>query len=137
MSKDLTGLGDNDIEDLDRRRRNELRAQNPMNEAEVTLEMWTVATLTRDAQVVGRVVFGVVTRCLTDDYMLGAIACSPPLYDIEPVPEKRIYVSQWLRFECRGLGREVTIPENELQSRLPDPGADSDDIKHRIEGGEL
>lgn len=72
-----------------------------------------------------RVVFGVVTRCLTDHYMLGEIVCSPPLYDIRFDPEQRIYVSQWLRFECRGLGREITIPET-----------DADEIKRRLEGGE-
>jgi hypothetical protein len=137
MSENLTGLGDNDLADIDRERRDELRKRNPGNAPEVTLVMWTLAHLTRDERVVRTVVYGVVTRSLTDDYMLGEIVCSPPLYDMPTEPSRPIYVSQWLRFECKGKGNEITIPEDELQRRLPDPDADPNDIKRRLENGEL
>jgi hypothetical protein len=38
MSENLTGLGDNDFAGIDRKRREELRDRNPINDAEVTLE---------------------------------------------------------------------------------------------------
>ena len=79
MSDDLFGLGDNDIADVDRRQREELRWRNPNNEPEVLLSMWTLARLTRDDKIVNTVVYGVVTKCLTDDYQVGDIVCSPPL----------------------------------------------------------
>lgn len=46
MSKDLLGLGDNDIENTDRRTRGELQKLNPDNQLEVTLSQWTIAQLT-------------------------------------------------------------------------------------------
>lgn len=137
MTRDTTGLGDLDIEELDRSRREKLRARNPKNDPEVTLQMWTFAHLTRNGQVVRRVVYGVVTQCMTDDYTTGEIACSPDLYDTPLDPSRPIFVSQWLRFECQGKGNEITIPEDELQHRLPHPDADPDEIKRRVESGEL
>ena len=138
MNKDLTGLGDLDIEEIDRKQREELRARDPNNDAEVLLEMWTLAHLTRNGKTVRRVVYGVVTRCLTEDYMDGEIVCSPDLYGIPSSPNgARVYCSQWLRFECKGPGKEITIPEEELSSRLPDPDQSIADIKRRLEDREL
>jgi hypothetical protein len=137
MSKDGLGLGDNDIEGIDRRQRDKLREHNPGNEPEVVLEMWTLAHLTRDFDVVRAVVYGVVTQCLTDDYVLSEIVCSESLLDTPPHPSRRIYVSNQLRYECKGPGREITIPESELSKRLPDPATSIKDIKLQIERGEL
>lgn len=136
MGKDLFGLGDNDIAELDRKNRDELLARNPDNQPEVTLEMWTLAHLTRGDQKVRTVVFGVVSECLTDDYMTGDIVCSTSLLDTPPHPKRRIYVSQALRFECKGAGSEITIPENELNSRLPDFEAGVNDIERHQSSGE-
>lgn len=136
MNKDL-GLGDLDIEEIDRRKREELRRRNPDNEPEVTLEMWTLARLTRDDQVVRSVVLGVVTKCLTDDYLVGDVVCSPALVSVPMPPGRLIYVTMKLRYECIGPGREVTIAEDELDNLLPDPSADMDDIKRRLERGDL
>ncbi|WP_288944985.1 hypothetical protein [uncultured Marinobacter sp.] len=137
MTKDLTGQGDLDIKELDRKRREDLHKRNPNNVPEVTLQMWTLAHLTRDGQVVRKVVYGVVTQCLTDDYRVGEIVCSPDLYDTPHDPSRPICVSQWLRFECVGKGHEITISEDELQSRLPGPDADADKIRRKVESGEL
>lgn len=137
MGKDLFGLGDNDIAELDRKKRDELLARNPDNQPEVTLEMWTLAHLTRDNRRVRTVVFGVVSECLTDDYMVGDIVCSTSLLDTPPHPDRNIYVSQLLRFECKGTGSEITIPEEELDSRLPDPEGGVDHIKRRLDSDEI
>jgi len=137
MSKDLFILGDNDIADIDRRQREELRRRNPKNEPEVVLSMWTLAQLTRDDQIVRTVVYGVVTQCLTDDYQVGDIVCSPSLLSTPPHPGRRIYVTPRLRFECKGAGNEITIREDELSRRLLAPDADMDNIKRQIERGEL
>lgn len=80
----------------------------------------------------GAVVYGVVTGCLTDDYRVGDVVCSPSLMSTPPHPGRRIYVSQNLRFECAGEGNEITIPEDELRRRLPDPDASTDDIKIQL-----
>ena len=136
MGKDLFGLGDNDIAELDRKNREELLARNPDNQPEVTLEMWTLAHLTRGDQKVRTVVFGVVSECLTDDYMTGDIVCSTSLLDTPPHPKRRIYVSQMLRYECKGAGSEITIPEDELNSRLPAPEAGVNDFEHHQSSGE-
>lgn len=136
MTKDLTGLGDLDIKELDRKRREDLHKRNPNNVPEVTLQMWTLAHLTRD----GEVVKGRLWSChAVPDRRLQyrEIVCSPDLYDAPHDPSRLICVSQWLRFECLGKGHEVTIPEDELQSRLPDPDADADKIKRKLESGEL
>lgn len=122
MWEDLFGLGDNDIKELDRAKRDELRARNPDNEPEVTLEMWTLAHLTRDNEKIRTVVFGVVSGCLTNDYIVGDIACSTSLLPTPPHPQRRIFVSQRLRFECKGAGNEITVSEDELDSRLPGSG---------------
>lgn len=136
--KDLTGLGDLDIEDLDRRRREQLRALNPHNRSEVVLEMWTLAHLRRGDKIVRRVVYGVCTESLADDYVQGEIICSPDLYNIMPPDdEPQVYCSKRLRYECRGPGREITIQEEELKDCLSDPGADPADIRRRIEDGEI
>ncbi len=137
MSKDLLGLGDNDIEHMDRQTRGELQKRNPDNQPEVTLLKWTLAQLTCNNQVMRTVVYGVVTECLTDVYRVGDIVCSPSLINTPPHPGRRIFVSQNLRFECKGEGNEITIPEDELRRRLPDPDASTDDIKRQIERGEL
>jgi hypothetical protein len=118
MSEDLTGLGDNDISDIDRKRRDELRMRNSDNRPEVTLTMWTLAHLTRGNQIVRSVVYGIISECLTDDYMLGDIICSRSLIDTPEHRGRRIFVSQNLRFECVG-GNEITIPEDELSRQLP------------------
>ncbi|QSP94008.1 hypothetical protein LPB19_12495 [Marinobacter salinisoli] len=137
MSDDLLGLGDNDIDALDQKKREDLRSRNPNNEPEVVLSMWTLATLTQAGEVVKKVVFGVVEQCLTDDYQTGDIACSESLIDVPQHPETRIYVSQKLRYECKGIGREVTIAEEEFWRCLPDTDASIDDLKRRLERGEL
>jgi hypothetical protein len=134
MSKNLLGLGDNDIDEMNHKRRAELRQRNPDNDPEVTLEMWTLAHLTRDDRVVKSLVYGVVTQCLTDDYMIGDIACSPSLLGTPDHPGRRIYVTQKLRYECKGAGNEVTISEAEFDERLLDPYANIDDSKRRLEG---
>ena len=134
MTKDLTGLGDLDIEEMDRRRRDELRRRNPNNEPEVKLEPWTLAHLTRDNRPVRSVVYGVVTQCLTDDYLIGDIVCSPSLLSTPPHFGRRIYVTKHLRYECIGPGREVTIPEDELDTMqpYPDPDTDPNDVKPKL-----
>jgi hypothetical protein len=137
MSEDLTGLGDNDISEINRKRHEELRDRNPDNEPEVTLSKWTLARLTRGGQFARSVVYGVVTNCLTDDYRVGDIACSSSLVSTPPHPGRRIFVSQNLRFECQGAGNEITIPEEELNSRVPGPDESIDDIKRRLESGQL
>jgi len=119
VSKDLTGLGDLDIEELDRKRREKLREQNPNNEPAIFLERWTLAHLTRDDRVVSRVVFGVVIKTLTDDYIIGEIVCSQQLLDVPQHQGRKIFVSRQLRYECTGPGREVTIDENELKNYFP------------------
>lgn len=137
MTDDLFGLGDNDRDALDRKKRDDLRDRNPDNQPEVVLSMWTLANLTEDGQVVRRAVYGLVDECLTDDYLSGDIACNESLIDVPEHLGRRIYVSQRLRFECKGIGNEITIPEEDLWLRLPDPGSSTDDIKRRLESGEL
>ncbi|MDO6442060.1 hypothetical protein [Marinobacter sp. 2_MG-2023] len=137
MTENLLGLGDNDIADYDRRKREELRQRNPENRAEVTLEMWTLAILLRDDQVVKKVVYGVVTDCLTGDYTIGEVACSQSLINVPQHPGRRIFVSQKLRYECKGPGTTVTIPEHELNTHLPYPDDDIEAIKRRVESGKL
>ena len=137
MTKDLKGLGDLDIEEMDRRMRDELRRRNPNNQPEVTIEMWTLARLTRDDRMVRSVVYGVVTKCLTDDYLVGDIVCSPSLSSAPTHPGRCIYVTKDLRYECIGPGRQITIPEDDLATRLPDPDAGPGDIKRKVERGEL
>lgn len=136
MSKDLFGLGDNDIADLDRRQQGELRRLNPTNEPEVVLSKWTLAHLTHNDQLVKTVVYGVVTKCLTDDYQLGDIVCSPSLLSTSPHPGRRIFVTPRLRFECKGAGKITKIREDELSKRLPDPDADTGEMNPKIESGE-
>ncbi len=128
MSKDLLGFGDNDISELDSKKHQELCLRNPGNDPEVTLEQWTLAHLTRNGLPIGSVVYGVVTECLTDDYSVGDIVCSPGLLDTPEHPGRRIYVTQRLRYECKGAGNEITIPEGELSERLPDPNSELGDI---------
>lgn len=137
MAKDLTGLGDLDVEDMDRRTRDEFRMRNPDNQSEVTLEMWTLARLTRDDQRLRSVVYGIVVGCLTDDYSIGDIACSGSLFDVPQHPDRRIFVSKRLRYECKGPGSEITIREDELEGRLPNSDASTDDVKRQKEHGEL
>lgn len=137
MTGNLLGLGDNDVADLDRSKREELRKRNPENRPEVTLEMWTLAILMQDDRVVKKVVYGVVTECLTDDYTVGEIACSHALIDVPQHPGCRIFVSQRLRYECKGPGTTVTIPEHELDPRLPNPDDNIEAIKRRVEDGNL
>jgi hypothetical protein len=115
MSNDYLGLGDGDIDDIDRAKREELRRRNPNNRPEVRLEMWTLAQLTRNDKIVRTVVYGVVTDCLTDDYLPGEVVCSPALIQVID----RICVSQHLRYELKGPGNEITIDESDLQGRLP------------------
>lgn len=134
---DMIGLGDNDIADFDRKKREEIRRRNPNNEAEVALEMWTLANLTRGQRVVKKVVYGVVSRTFVDNYLPGEIVCSAALFDIHYNEENLVCVTQRFRYECTGPGREITIPEHALDSYLPDPDADPDDIKRRIENNEL
>ena len=115
---DFLGLGDNDIADLDRQKRNERRRNNPHNEPEVQLELWTLARVYRDGCEVNRVVYGCVTRCLVQDIVVGEIVCSDPII---PTPEhagRRIYVTKNLRYECLKEGNEISIDENELKLRL-------------------
>ena len=90
MRKDLTGLGDLDIEEIDRRRREELHHRNPNNLPEVTLTNWTFAQLICDDGVARSLVCGVVTECLTEDYQIGDFACSLQLLETPPHPGRRI-----------------------------------------------
>lgn len=137
MTENLLGLGDNDIADLNRSKLEELRKRNPENRPEVTLEMWTLAILMQDDQVVKKVVYGVVTECLTDDYTVGEIACSQSLIDVPQHPGRRIFVSQKLRYEGKGPGTTITIPEHELDPRLPNPDDNIEAIRRRVEDGNL
>jgi hypothetical protein len=136
MSDDLFGLGDNDIAEVDRRQREELGRRNPKNEPEVVLSMWTLARLTRDDKIVKTVVYGIVGKCLTDDYQVGDVVCSPPLLVTPRHHGRRIYVTPRLRFECKGAGNKITIREGDLSIGLPDPDADTDDINLQTERGE-
>lgn len=123
MSDSLLGLGDNDIEMINRQRREELIRRNPENRPEVVLSKWTLANLTVDGEVVRTVVYGLVTESLTDQYGLGDIICSPSLIRAAMDIERRIFASKHLRFECHGRGNEITIPESDLRTRLSSRGA--------------
>ena len=116
---DFLGLGYNDIADLDRQKRNERRRNNPHNEPEVQLELWTLARVYRDGCEVNRVVYGCVTRSLVQDIVVGEIVCSDPII---PTPEhlgRRIYVAKNLRYECLKDGNEISIDEEDLKLHLP------------------
>lgn len=128
MSDSLLGLGDNDIEAINRQQREELVRRNPENRPEVVLSKWTLADLTVDGKVVRAVVYGVVTESLTDKFGIGEIICSPSLIRAAMDSERRIYASKHLRFECRGRGNEITIPESDLRTRLPNVGGQMDDL---------
>jgi hypothetical protein len=119
MSDDIFGLGDNDIQDLERAKREDLRRRNPDNVPEIQLENWTHARLLRDEKIVREVVFGCVVSCLTDDYQVGDIVCSHAIV-YTPEPLGHIYATQRLRFECLKYGSEITIDESELESYLLD-----------------
>ena len=133
MSDDLLGFGDNDIADLDRRQQEELRRRNPQNEPEVVLSMWTLARLTRDDKIMTTVVYGIVTKCLTDDYQAGDVVCSPPLLRATRQQGRRIYVTSRLRFECKGAGNIIRIHEDELRKKLPAPVAGTGETNPQIE----
>ena len=137
MSEDLTGLGDIDVEELDRKKLEEMRRRNPNNQPEVVLTKWTLAHLTQASQVVRSVVFGKVAQCLTDHYQVGDIVCSLALKNTPEHPGRLIYVTQRLRYECIGEGSEVTIPEHELNSRIPDSDTGIDGSNHQAERGDL
>jgi hypothetical protein len=82
-------------------------------------------------------VSGIIEPLHTDDHLVGDIACSLSLLDTPEHPGRRIFVTQKLRYECKGTGNEVTIPEEELNSRLPDPDATMEDNKRRLERGKI
>jgi hypothetical protein len=118
MFDDLFNLGDNDIADLDRAKREDLRRRNPNNEPEIQLENWTHARLTRDGKIVREVVFGCVVRCLTDDYQIGEIVCSHAIVYTPDHSSRRIYATQRIRFECLKNGNEITVDESEFECRF-------------------
>ena len=119
MSTNLLGLGDLDVEEIDRQKRERLKLRNPNNEPEVKLSKWTHAVLVRDGKRVGHVVYGCVIECLIDDYEVSEIACSGPIIFVPDHPGRRIYVTKNLRFECVKEGNEIEIEESELPFHLP------------------
>jgi hypothetical protein len=120
MSNDHLGLGDNDLDDIDRAKREELRRRNPDNEPEVQIKRWTHALLKTNGKIDREVVFGCVVRCLTDDYQVDEIVCSHSIVYTPDHPGRRIYATQRLRFECLGVGNSITIEESDLEHYLAD-----------------
>ena len=137
MRKDLAGLGDLDIEEINRKQREEFRHRNPHNSPEVTLSDWLLVRVTRNDQLVRTFVYGVVTECLTDDYQIGDTACSTPLLDTPPHPGRSVYVSQKLRYDCKGPGTAVSISEDEFKNRLANPETSVEELRRCLKHGEL
>jgi hypothetical protein len=96
MSDNIFGLGYNDIHDLERAKRGDLRRRNPDNALEIQLENWTHARLLRDEKIVRDFIFGCVVSCLTDNYQAGDIVCSHAIV-YTPEPLGHIYATQRLR----------------------------------------